>query len=315
MPSFDAVNYAIRPNKTVERKIVFAGLTQLSHVVDLSSYRYIGLGALWFVDFIMAHKLLGIKSMKSIEESDIGYSRAKFNQPLSCIDVIHGETERVIPTLDLGEAPSLVWFDYDKGIGGGAIRDIANLVPACASGSIVIVTISAKKDDLPTKDEDDKEIDAEASLRRIGGDLVPNPLSPKRMQRNNYPALLREILSTALQSATLRSGRPESFVKLFDLGYSDGTPMVTVGGIVASPDKVDLVRQLVASSEWRGILPEEISIPPLTVKEKLALDRMMPSPDPPTDAQMSRTGFQLKRDQIDMYHRHYLYYPVFGEFL
>jgi hypothetical protein len=315
MPSFDAINYAIRPNKTVERKIVFSGLKKLSYAVDLSQHRYIGLGSLWFVDFLMAHKVLGIAAMLSIEQDQIGRKRAEFNRPLSCIEVIPGETQLVIPELDLKSAPSLVWFDYDSGIGGPVTRDIGMLVPRCAANSILIVTISAKRDDLPDKDEAGVEIDPETSLRRIAGDLVPTPLSSKRLRRQDYPKLLCEIVANQFQSATANCGRSESFIKLFDLVYSDGTPMVTVGGILAAPDRADAIQQLVANSGWEGILPNPISIPPLTVKEKMALDRMMPSANPPTDAEMNKIGFQLKRDQIDTFHRHYLHYPQFGELI
>jgi hypothetical protein len=314
MPSFDAVNYSIRPNKAVERRTVFSGLTKLSRVVDLSSHLYVGLGSLWFVDFLMAHKLLGIQSMKSIESTEIGITRSRFNCPLSCIDVIPGDSTEVIPTLGLEHAQSLVWFDYDSSIGGPAIRDIAMILSRCAPNSVLIVTINAKQSDLPTRDENDVEIDLETSLRRVAGDLVPTPLSPKRLQKINYPKLLCEILSNQMQSTTVNSARIESFIKLFDVVYSDGTPMATVGGVVATADKVDAIRQLVASPSWEGILPDPISIPPLTIKEKIALDRMMPSAHPPTEAQMRSTGFQLKREQIDMYHRHYLHYPMFGEF-
>jgi hypothetical protein len=253
--------------------------------------------------------------MLSIEADQIGRKRAEFNRPLSCIKVIPGETQLVIPELNLKDVPSLVWLDYDSGIGGPATRDIGMLVPRCAANSILIVTISAKKDDLPDKDEMGAELDPETSLRRIAGDLVPNPLSPKRLRRPDYPKLLCEILSNQFESATANCGRPESFIKLFDLVYSDGTPMVTVGGILAAPDRADAIRELVENSGWEGLLPDPISIPPLTAKEKSALDRMMPSAHPPTDAEMKLIGFQLKRDQIDTYHRHYLHYPLFGELI
>jgi hypothetical protein len=314
MPSFDAVNYSIRPNKAVERKTIFSGLMKLSHLVDLGGHIYVGLGSLWFVDFLMAHKLLGINSMKSIESTEIGLSRSRFNCPLSCIEVVPGDSTEVIPTLHLEDRPSLVWFDYDSGIGGPAIRDIAMIASRCAPNTVLIVTVSAKRDDLPTKDENDVEINPETSLRLVAGDLVPTPLAARRLQRNNYPKLLCEILLNQLQSATVNSGRPESFVKLFDIVYSDATPMATVGGIIPAAGNVDAIRQLAASPGWEGILPDPISIPPLTIKEKIALDRMMPSANPPTDAQMRAIGFQLKREQIDMYHRHYLHYPMFGEF-
>jgi len=313
MPSFDAVNYAIRPNKAVERSIVFSGLVELSRIVDLNAHQYVGLGSLWFVDFLMAHKALGIKSMISIEQSEIGYNRSEFNRPLACIKVVRGESSLVIPDLDLENSPSLVWLDYDSSIGGPVIPDIELLISRCAPNSIVIVTINAKRDELPDKDENDVDIDPETSLRRIAGDLVPNPLPNKVFQRQHYPRLLCEVLTNQLQNATVNSGRTESFIKLFELVYSDGTPMVTVGGIVAATDKVDTIRQLAEAADWEGIVPKPIAVPPLTVKEKLALDRMMPSLNSPTDEQMKVIGFQLKREQIDTYHKHYRHYPMFGE--
>jgi hypothetical protein len=87
------------------------------------------MGSLWFVDFLMAHRTLGIKSMKSIERPGIGYKRTQFNRPLSCIEVVRGESSLVIPSLDLTSRPSLVWFDYDSSITGPVIQDIGLLVP------------------------------------------------------------------------------------------------------------------------------------------------------------------------------------------
>lgn len=315
MSSFDAINYALRPNKAVERKIVFSGMQKLTRILDLSAYRYIGLGSLWFVDFLMAHKILGINEMTSIEQNEIGHKRSEFNRPLACIEVLKGESTLTIPTLDLDKKPAIVWFDYDTSIGGPVLEDIGMLAPRCAANSILIATINAKRDDLPAKDESGREIDHEAGLRMVAGDLVPTPLAPKRLQSPQYPKLLCEILSNRFHSAAVNSGRTESFVKLFDLAYSDGTPMVTVGGVLASADTADAIRTLVATPEFEGVVEKTIAVPPLTMKEKMALDRLMPSVKSPTDAQMNKTGFTLKREQIDTYHRYYRHYPLFGELL
>jgi hypothetical protein len=315
MPSFDVVNYSLRPNKSVERKIVFSGLQAVSKVIELSPYKYLGLGSLWFVDYVMAHRLLGISSMISIEQDSIGVRRAEFNRPLGCITVVRGDSTTVIPALNLADRPSITWFDYDSSIAGPVLGDLALLVPKCATNSILIVTINAKKDELPPKDESGVEVDAEASLRRIAGDLVPTPLPAKRMQPRQYPKLLCEILANQLQSRTVNSGRPETFIKLFDLAYADSTPMVTVGGILAAPDQLASLNQLVTSSTWEGMADDTISIPPLTTKEKMALDRMMPAPEPPTVDRVQKAGFALKAEQIKTYHRYYRHYPMFAEYL
>jgi hypothetical protein len=215
----------------------------------------------------------------------------------------------------LEEVPCVVWLDYDSSINGPAITDIGLLVPKCAANSVVIITINAKKDELDAKDENGADIDAATSLRAIAGDLVPNPLPPKRLQPSNYPKLLCEILSNQLQSKTVNSGRSETFIKLFDLSYSDGTSMVTVGGILAAPEKVEAIQALVASSSWEGIVDDTVAVPPLTAREKIALDRMMPAAVAPTVKQVDKLGFSLKAEQIRVYHRYYQYYPVFGEFL
>ncbi len=170
-----------------------------------------------------------------------------------------------------------------------------------------------KKDELPAKNENDTEIEPETSLRQIAGDLVPTPLPPKRLAPRNYPKLLAEILANQFHSATLKSGRPEPFIKLFDLVYSDGTPMVTVGGIVAATEIAGAINSLVEDGGWEGFVPDPIAVPPLTTKEKLTLDRMMPSANPPTTREMHALGFHLRQEQIDTYHRHYLHYPMFGE--
>jgi hypothetical protein len=315
MPSFDTVNYSIRPNKSVERKIAFSSLLKLSSVVPLASHRFVGLGSLWFIDFLMAHRVLGISTMTSIERSELGAKRAKYNCPLACIQVERGDTTAVIPSLNFEDIPSVVWFDYDTSIGGPVLNDIDLLVSMCTSNSIIMVTINAKRDELPTLDENENKIEYETSLRNIAGDLVPTPLATNQFQPARYSKLLCEILENKFRSSVNTSGRTEIFIKLFDLAYSDGTPMVTVGGILATADKANAINQLVEAGDWEGIAEELIAIPPLTMKEKMALDRTLPSEAPLTVAEMDGIGFQLKQAQINAYHRYYLHYPIFGEFL
>lgn len=313
MPSFDAVNYAIRPNKNVERKLVFSSLRELDRQFDLSGHRYIGLGSVWFVDFVLAHKSLGIADMLSIESDPIGHRRAKFNCPLSCIQVLLGDTSAVLPDIDYQDKPSLLWLDYDSGIGGPALQDIANVLPKLLPGSVFIVTLSAKKDDLPSQDGAGEPILLEQALREAAGDLVPPVLPPQRFRKTDYPKLIAEIVSNQYQSIALQTRGEKTWVELFEMEYVDSTAMVTVGGFVSTPATEAQVRMIVADGRWRGKQPAPISLPPLTLKEKIALDRLMPSPAPPTPQQVHRLGFALRQEQIAAYHRHYRDYPVFGE--
>jgi hypothetical protein len=315
MPSFDVVNYALRPNKNVERKLVFSSLRELDRRFDLSGHRYVGLGSVWFVDFVLAHKSLGITDMVSIERDQIGHRRAEFNRPLSCIQVLLGETSAILPDVECDDKPLLLWLDYDSGIGGSALQDIANVLPKLQPGSVFVVTLSAKKDDLELTDGAGQQPSPEEVLRGLAGDLVPAALPSRRLRQSDYPRLVAEIVSNQFESIALRTRGEASWVQLFDIEYVDSTPMVTVGGFVSTPTTAAEVQHIVASERWRGKQSAPIALPPLTIKEKMALDSLLPSPTPPTQQRVHRLGFALRQEQIVAYHRHYRDYPVFGEMI
>ncbi len=76
MASFDLINYSLRPNKTIQRSLVFESISLLTGHIDLGELVYIGFGSIWFTDFQTAHKDLKIKDLISIEGDDIGFAIA-----------------------------------------------------------------------------------------------------------------------------------------------------------------------------------------------------------------------------------------------
>jgi hypothetical protein len=59
--------------------------------------------------------------------------------------------------------------------------------------------------------------------------------------------------------------------------------------------------------------PVSILAPPLTTREKLALDRLLPSAAPLAMQQVSALGFDLTKDQVATYCRFFAHYPLFSE--
>jgi hypothetical protein len=71
---------------------------------------------------------------------------------------------------------------------------------------------------------------------------------------------------------------------------------------------------LVASSDWLAHDDEPIITPPLTFKEILALQSLMPTAGSlPTTDDVKGLGFELENDAIRSYARHYLRYPRFAQ--
>src|SRR5205085_7213062 len=117
MPSFDSVNYSLRPNKTIQRLLVFDGLGDCKRLMPWQDAAYIGFGSIWFTDFLLAHKRLGVGRMISIESDEIGFRRATYNRPYSSVEVLLGKSFDVVPGFyedaDMNDRPWLAWFDYD----------------------------------------------------------------------------------------------------------------------------------------------------------------------------------------------------------
>lgn len=319
MASSDYVNYAIRPNKSVERKLIFELLSVLSPVLNLPEYRYIGLGAPWFVDFVMAHKNLSIMEMISIEQDEFLASRAEFNKPYACVEVIAGDSETVLPDLALEELPLMVWLDYDTGLEGPVLTDLSTLCRRAPTGSVIIVTVNAHRGTLPTHDENETEYKSFSDrLRALAGDLIPPDVPKEAAQKTGFPPYLASLLFNHMHRQVRRAGREgESLLPLLNIGYSDNAPMVTVGGIIVDEPSVPQIRTVLDDKNMGKFLDEErhlrIGVPPLTLKEKAVLDQLLPCSDAPTEQDVKEIGFRLKPSQIAAYHRFYLYYPIFGE--
>ena len=132
MASFDLVNYGLRPSKSIQRQIVFDGIQALKSKLGLADTVYVGLGSIWFLDFVMAHKLLDIKDMVSIESDDIGYRRALFNKPYSTVDVRSGYSSEILKTLFDDNAfngrPWVVWLDCDGALDEMLRDDIRSVI-------------------------------------------------------------------------------------------------------------------------------------------------------------------------------------------
>ena len=312
-----SINFSIRPNKAVERKIIFQTLTALASFLPFEKYRYVGFGSLWFVDFILAHKHLSIRDMVSIENDAYLASRAKFNKPYACVDIKHGDSSEILKGPWLEECPLIVWLDYDASLDGSALPDISELCRRAPAYSVIIVTINAHKNSLPNKDENDKEFANDGErLRYYAPDLIPHSL--KKVQASRYSAFLASLLFQHMRKQVRKAGRQaDKIVPIFNVAYRDNAPMITVGAVIADDRCADGIMKILdkmPSGNKTGEDQISIGVPPMTMKEKATLDQLMPCDFVPTENDVEkRCGFLMKKSQIENYHRFYLYYPVYGE--
>jgi hypothetical protein len=263
---------------------------------------------MWFADFLYAHRLLGLERLVSIERSS-GYRRALFNRPFRCIRVLRGDSSEVLPKLSW-RRPELVWLDYDSKPSREALLDVSVLAAKLRSSSVVVVTYNAEA---PTATEERPGEAAEAWARNVFGDIMPPGQDYPGLHRaTSYGSGLISLLWTHLRSLLVQNGRSAEgyvWVPLFSFLYKDTVRMATVGAALLSNDDAcalaaSRLSELVAYP--MGEVPFTIALPPLTHRERLAIDRCMPRGTP-------RLPFALPTGQLEAYMRLYRHYPVFAE--
>lgn len=268
------IDYSLRPAKATARRMIAETLVRLQLPMPIWNYRYVGMGSIFFRDFLLFHRVLGINDMISIEHEINAETRARFNLPLACIDLRMGSAADVLPRIELEEKPHVVWLDYESNVHSGVIADISEVVNRCSPGSILFVTVNADRV---------LNTDRDAWLNDLGPDR-PEPANPR--QRHEYAALSYRVLRRSIEDALAdrNAGQPDStrrleFRQAFHLVYADGQQMLLCGGGLLDEDgrqrwdasglgELDFVRT--STESFR------IDIPVLTRREILHLLRDAP---------------------------------------
>jgi hypothetical protein len=119
LASFERINYAIRPAKSTERRMMIEAFGRLASFYPLHSYQYVGFGSTFFIDFVWLHRQYGIKHMTSVEIE---------------------ETKRThffgSPTMKW-RRPAIIWLDYDKPLDEEVIADIDRVIERVYLGAFL----------------------------------------------------------------------------------------------------------------------------------------------------------------------------------
>jgi len=313
MSTSQYVNYSLRPSKNIQRQLAFHGLRGLMSRLSLSEAVYLGFGSIWFTDFVMAHNVLNINRMISIEEDEVIFSRAQFNAPYASVMVRRGSSSEVLPTLyDDGMVnglPWIMWLDYDGTLDERSIDDARDAVERAPENSILLVTFNGAG-----RKYGRRRGERLRRLRELFGDVVPDDLPREKCEVENVKEALADLSIDFLRATAASARRPGGFVPAFRMLYRDGADMVTVGGCLPSSDELARVAvQVVDAPEWKCIPDEPIVSPLLTMREVKALQAQLPRQEALTKEKVQELGFDLDQDQIQAYERYYKEYPAFAQ--
>ncbi len=249
MPTSTAwfISYDLRPGKQIERRVVLETLLAARSVgVKTEDMLFIGMGGVRFIDFVLAHKILGSKRFVSIEHDEKIVPRCHFNKPFGTIEIFEGTSNEFFEQSSVKER-SIIWLDYESGVSISLEQDMIHLASSVQPGSFIFVTATGE---LPRRfrkiDGLQKRLD---SVQKELGPLAAN-LTTESVNAQNFPVEAAKILTSALTFAF--SGRYDgSFLPFLQLNYKDSIWMMTVGGYFDEIQKVkDLSKELKKSCKY-----------------------------------------------------------------
>jgi hypothetical protein len=321
----ERINYLFRPAKNIERKMICEALHNLSIVSDLRNYQYVGFGSVYFADFTLFHKLLGVQKLISIEGEAEMEPRARFNRPYSCIDVLTGWSYEVLPAIEWDKSGTILWVDYTGSLEGYMFKDMATFFQRAISGSIFIITINVDlKDNLPGAKSTSEKIslklnkDPEVKKRIRSSDITTE------IKKEDYYSIIRTVIDAEIKEIVSQRNKIESetnfnYKQIFNFLYKDGQTMLTVGGILFSENDKDKIDRMNFNNLDYIVEDDkyfEIHVPHLTYREMHALDKHLPkfNTDPVAKQEaLDELKDVVSNDAILKYAKIYRYYPNYTE--
>jgi hypothetical protein len=306
--SYRKVPYDLREAKQVERRMLIDAFQRLTTAgFSIADYQYTGMGSIYFFDFALFHKYLGIRHMLSVEISKKIEKRVKFNKPYGNIEIRIDPIGKVIPDLSR-DRRHILWLDYDSVIRADYTRDAVAALSSLPTGSIVLVTVDAE----PPGKEDTGPKEWREYFAAEVSDYLPRVATDETYARSNLISLNTEILDNVIARG-MRSRSEAEFCRMFNFTYKDGHQMLTVGGMICAPE--DKRRLLAAGLNttvyYRDTLaaaPCELRIPRFTRKERLHLDWAMPCADG-----WLPDEFETTAEDINTYRDVYRFLPSYAE--
>ena len=291
------VDYRIRPAKQAERSLLCDLVARLDRLRPITDFRYVGMGSIYFVDFVLIHRLFGIDAMTSIEQREEILERCRFNRPYECIDIVEKSVASALPELR-SEQPTVMWLDYTGKTDAGRLEEIAVACVDLAAPSFFAITTDVSVA---------REHERVSEFRRHFGDRDAARITkPLDLNRKKFAPLMWSYIDGAIRNAVADRIDGARYEQILHVRYADGADMLTVGGLIYY-DEADLRRCDFDSLDFvrHGAEPYELRVPRLTYRERAALDQLLP------DGNLGEAPAGLEREDVDDYAKLYRHAPFY----
>jgi hypothetical protein len=330
--------YHLRPNKAVDRFLFMELLKALDARCSLRSHTYIGLGGPYLEDFrLFAHDFPAMHLI-SIEKDHQTHLRQKFHQCSANMDFFPGTMGEFLQDRFPSATPVVVWADYTD-VSRECMSELSDIVRQAVPSSVLRITVRAETPvpeqlriadnfryppQVPRgkKSGFEKIRDQYQRGMAIEGIVFPGKwFDWNEFSVDQFPAMLDRMIRHVAEGSCVP---PKAFLPLHSVKYSDGTIMLSVTGIICmEEEKADLVQHFRDRTPTCGGTPdslETIDVPALTARERLHLERLLPTERPDGAVSMKGLSYLIEGDESEVesmakmaqYERYHGLYPLFG---
>lgn len=283
--SFRKIDYSLRPAKHAERRMLCEIFRRVSPFEPVEKYPYVGMGSLWFSDFILFHRILGVKEMISIDRSG-ARDRLEANKPFRSITMDFRSTNDALPKLDWTRR-QFIWLDYDDQIDLAKLQDMKTIATRALSGTVLSVSVQCET----ALEVEEARLAGETTAierfrTRFGRERVASEVWDDDLMGWQFAKLSRELLvaeineALAVRNIGIDLRDKIAFRSICDIQYSDGAKMTTLVGMFVATKDARLFKRC-GFDNLDFIEPKKerlihIEVPKLTVREIRRLEQQLP---------------------------------------
>jgi len=319
--SYEKVNYLLRPRKQIERKIL---IDIFKRVRDIHTYHYIGLGSIFYYDFILFHKYLNIKKMTSLDDKET-VKRFNFNKPYDFIAFVSKKTTEFLEENEF-RPKVIIWFDYDSMLydykneekNESILKDIEIITYRAVPLTFFLLTVDIRCP-RERKPQDRFRHQFESYLPSEYKDDIYIIDNEKFF--SDYKYMIQSIILNSIEEQ--QKFQEIKFHKLFSFFYRDTAPMYTLGGVYETVDGFKSLMNQFSNNEFINSEKNyitDIDVPILTYKEKIYLDsiikRLQLAARNEADLEriIGNLHFEIGTpEMLEKYIKYYRYYPQYYE--
>jgi hypothetical protein len=284
--SFRKVDYSLRPSKHAERRMLGEIFRRLRPFEPVENYVYVGFGSVWFTDFALFHKMLGIREMVSFERQVEAQPRIDANRPFAAVKVDYRSASVALPDLGWNKR-HFIWLDYDDPLKVDMLMDAKSVATRARSGSVLAISVQCQK--AAELDEAERDPNGPTAFQRFEGRFtrarIGSGATAQHLFGWRYGQVARNILAQEIEEAlAIRNSPLEwhnqiAFKKICSFEYDDSVKMTTLVGMFVSHD--DAFKLEACHFDNLDFLkdptrPVRIPFPKITSREARAIEQTLP---------------------------------------